>query len=281
MQPGCAEQRRLVGRHLQPLPPLVALLPPPPPLSSPAPSALQVLLLTSIAVLQLLTHSALSPAVQMPGAIGLSPASARAGAMRPALLLIDMQEHFREGMAERLVRRLNPLAAACRAVGAPVIFTQHGHPDSDLHDPSPSVLVNWWSAEGSIRHGSPAWQLLPELHREPGDHVITSKRTYDAFQGTELQERLQRHGCDTVIIGGVMTNLCCETTARSAFTKNYQVLFLSDGTATASKAMHDASLLNLGYGFARIHTCAEAAQLVKAAAAAATGEEAPPRRKAR
>lgn len=77
--------------------------------------------------------------------------------------------------------------------------------------------------------------------------------------------------------------------ARSAFTKNYQVLFLSDGTATASKAMHDASLLNLGYGFARIHTCAKATALVKAAAAeaglAAVGAEAaeatprrPPRR---
>ncbi len=34
----------------------------------------------------------------------------------------------------------------------------------------------------TARYGSPAWQLLPELHREPGDHVITSKRTYDAFQ---------------------------------------------------------------------------------------------------
>lgn len=113
------------------------------------------------------------------------------------------------------------------------------------------------------RYGSTAWQLLPELHREPGDYVITSKRTYDAFQvscerqpgwhcscqwqctawyhmslpcsccaccahitalcvlppmrqGTELQELLQRHGCDTVIVGGVMTNLCCETTARWA-----------------------------------------------------------------
>ncbi|KAI7844727.1 hypothetical protein COHA_001814 [Chlorella ohadii] len=193
-----------------------------------------------------------------------------------------MQEHFREGMAERLVLRLNPLAAACRAAEAPVIFTQHGHPDSDLRDPSPSVLVNWWSAQGSIRYGSPAWQLLPELHREPGDHVITSKRTYDAFQGTELQDLLQRHGCDTVIVAQTCaewrvllkhTNTAAPPfipSGRSAFTKNYRVLFLSDGTATASKAMHEASLLNLGYGFAHIiHTCSAAAAVVKAAAAAA------------
>ena len=54
------------------------------------------------------------------------------------------------------------------------------------------------------------------------------------------------------------------------------MLFLSDGTATASQAMHEASLLNLGYGFARIHTCAQAAALVKAAAAAAaTGQGGP------
>jgi isochorismate hydrolase len=60
-----------------------------------------------------------------------------------------------------------------------------------------------------------------------------------------------------LIIGGVMTNLCCETTARSAFTKNFSVVFLSDGTATADEAMHRASLLNLGYGFARVMTCEE------------------------
>lgn len=54
----------------------------------------------------------------------------------------------------------------------------------------------------------------------------------------------------------------------SAFTKNFNVLFLSDGTATATKQLHAASLLNLGYGFARVLTCAEAAAAVQEAAEA-------------
>lgn len=67
---------------------------------------------------------------------------------------------------------------------------------------------------------------------------------------------------------GPCAQLCCETTARSAFTTNFHVLFLSDGTATDSREMHNASLLNLGYGFATILNCAEAAALVQTEAAA-------------
>ncbi len=48
-----------------------------------------------------------------------------------------------------------------------------------------------------------------------------------------------------VVISGVLTNLCCETTARSAFVKDFNVFFLSDGNATASEEMHKATLLNL------------------------------------
>lgn len=119
--------------------------------------------------------------------------------------------------------------------------------------------------------------------------VITSKRTYDAFQGTELEGLLRRRGVDAVIVGGVMTNLCCETTARwcgrglggagpgphgmspamtprrSAFTKDFEVVFevvfLRDGNATATEEMQRATLLNIGFGFGRVLSCVEAAEL--------------------
>ncbi|KAL4420862.1 hypothetical protein ABPG77_002821 [Micractinium sp. CCAP 211/92] len=200
----------------------------------------------------------------MPGALHLEGGSSASIGMRPVLIIIDMQEHFRDGMAERILPQLNSLIDACRRLGVPIIFTQHGHPDPVAEERS-SVLVRWWGADGSIRLGSPAWELLPELYRLPDDPVIQSKRTYDAFQGTELLGLLEERGCDTLVVGGVMTNLCCETTARSAFTEGFSVLFLSDGTATANKRMHDASLLNLGYGFAHIMTCSQAAAALAAA----------------
>jgi isochorismate hydrolase len=60
-----------------------------------------------------------------------------------------------------------------------------------------------------------------------------------------------------LIIGGVMTNLCCETTARDAFVHDYEVFFLKDGTATQNEEFQQATLLNLSFGFAQIVTCQE------------------------
>ena len=68
---------------------------------------------------------------------------------------------------------------------------------------------------------------------------------------------LRQLGIDAVEISGVMTNLCCETTARSTFVHDFDVIFLNDGTATSSKSMHDATLKAVAYGFGKVMTCAE------------------------
>jgi isochorismate hydrolase len=54
-----------------------------------------------------------------------------------------------------------------------------------------------------------------------------------------------------------MTNLCCETTARDAFVRNFRVFFLVDGTSTVSEDFHISTLKNLGYGFATLLSCAQ------------------------
>ncbi|XXG60368.1 hypothetical protein AAC387_Pa04g2295 [Persea americana] len=66
---------------------------------------------------------------------------------------------------------------------------------------------------------------------------------------------LRDKGIEEVIITGVMTNLCCETTARDAFVRGFRVFFSTDATATSSREMHEATLLNLGYGFAYLVDC--------------------------
>jgi isochorismate hydrolase len=81
---------------------------------------------------------------------------------------------------------------------------------------------------------------------------VIHKSTYDAFQGTELQDELISRNINTVVVTGTMTNLCCETTARSAFCKNFDVLFVGDATSTCSDEMHHSSLINLSFGFARV-----------------------------
>ena len=80
---------------------------------------------------------------------------------------------------------------------------------------------------------------------------------YSAFYKTDLEQYLMSIGIKNVIIGGVMTNLCCETTARDAFVRDFRVFFLVDGTATVSKTYHFTTLRNLAYGFAYLKRCEE------------------------
>jgi nicotinamidase-related amidase len=173
-----------------------------------------------------------------------------------ALVIIDMQEHFRP-CAAPLIPRLASLAAAARSAGVPVVWTQHGHPDPAA-DAAHSNLVRWWGPDNSIELGSPAWQVLPGLGVDRQlDTVIDEKRTYNAFHKTRLKALLKDNHRTAVVIGGVMTELCCETTARSAFVKGFDVVFLSDGTGTEAASHHKATLAALKFGFATIATCAE------------------------
>lgn len=95
---------------------------------------------------------------------------------------------------------------------------------------------------------------MAELDRRPEDQVV-EKSTYSAFQGTRLEEVLKERRVEEVIVTGVMTNLCCETTARDAFIKGFRVFFSADATATADKELHEATLKNLAYGFAYLVDC--------------------------
>jgi isochorismate hydrolase len=91
--------------------------------------------------------------------------------------------------------------------------------------------------------------ISPALRVERGDAVVRKTR-YDAFTGTDLEGVLRRRGVRSVLITGVMTHLCCETTAREAFVRDFKVFFVVDGTATQTEDLHVASLKTLTDGFA-------------------------------
>lgn len=169
---------------------------------------------------------------------------------RSVLLLIDMQEYFRE-MVQPILPNVKKLIEACRNQNVPVLFTQHGYDDPEKDS---GMLGEWWG--DPIIVGSKRWILLPEILPREDEKVIPKKR-YSAYYRTDLETYLHSVGVDDVIIGGVMTNLCCETTARDAFVRDFRVFFLVDGTATASEAHHVATLRNLAYGFAYLKRCGE------------------------
>jgi len=151
---------------------------------------------------------------------------------RAALVNVDLQIFFVENAPEgrTILDRVNRLAAVCRAAGILVVHTAHvlradGSNAGVLAELIPSIRD-----DGFLRDGDPSTALHPDLVIEPAD-VIIKKPRFGAFHGTDLEEILRRRGIDTIVVSGISTDVCCDTTAREANSRDFRVLFLSDGTA--------------------------------------------------
>jgi isochorismate hydrolase len=95
------------------------------------------------------------------------------------------------------------------------------------------------------------------------DDLLIDKNRYSAFFNTGLDETLRSEGIEELIITGVMTNCCCETTARDGFVRDYRIFFISDATATANDDLHIATLKNLAYAFAHVMNSGQMNKLLK------------------
>lgn len=162
-----------------------------------------------------------------------------------ALLVIDMQQYFFSISSPILHNVLN-IIDACRSKGIPIVFTRHGHRNI-LKDGG--MLAKWWG--DCIEYGSDEWKLMDTLSPKDEDRILDKNR-YSAFFRTDLDGILKKLKIEEIIITGVMTNCCCETTARDGFVRDYRVFFISDATATTNEELHSASLKNLAYGFAHV-----------------------------
>ncbi len=172
-----------------------------------------------------------------------------------ALLVVDMQRYFAspEGgaympQAGAVVPGIGELSRYFRKKKRPVVFTRHGHAE-DGNDAG--LLLEWWN--DYIRRDTSEWELVGGIGYQPGDLVIDKNR-YDAFYETSLEDYLKNEGIRDVVICGVMANLCVETTARSAFVRGFRPFIPADAVATATLEFHQAALLNLAYGFAKVVT---------------------------
>jgi isochorismate hydrolase len=165
-----------------------------------------------------------------------------------ALLVLDMQAYFLRDSSHAfipsavgIIPGIQALIHAFATHQRPVIFTRHSNIPADA-----GQMALWW--KDLLEPDTPDSEIIPELDTTTG--VMLVKHQYDAFYGTELEEMLRADGVREVVITGVMTHICCETTARSAFMRGFKVLFTIDGTATYTEAFHRASILNLAHGFA-------------------------------
>jgi nicotinamidase-related amidase len=168
---------------------------------------------------------------------------------KTALLVIDMQAFFRP-MTTTALPNILTLSKFFAKNSLARIFTQHGHPPSDFEPPITNQLVRKWGKEGSIHVDTPEWQLMPEIadlqHKEA---LIIRKTTYDAFLGTDLEQKLRDMQIERVVICGVMTDCCCDTTGRSAFCRGFETWMVKDATGSANKRQHEAALVEWAFGF--------------------------------
>ena len=162
------------------------------------------------------------------------------------ILGIDLQNQFLlpESRAylpssPQFLSRLLNFYEEMKKTGVKIILTRHTHRDN--------ILSVWWGNDMVDEH-------LTSLHKDVikyGDSVV-EKHTYDAFLHTPLESMLREWNIKAVIITGMMTHLCCETTARSAFNHGFSVIFPVDGTLTQNPAFHECSLRALSHGFALV-----------------------------
>jgi ureidoacrylate peracid hydrolase len=156
---------------------------------------------------------------------------------KTALINVDMQNVFVENSPiaapEGLIvlERINKLSAACRKAGILVVHTIVGYRPDHSNVGIASAFAGDVISKRLLDLDQPSAALHPKLVVEKGD-ILLEKPRYGAFYATDLELILRSRGIDTVIITGICTNVCCETTAREAAVRDFKVLFTSDGTAT-------------------------------------------------
>ena len=160
--------------------------------------------------------------------------------MTIAVLVIDVQQGLCEGEGvafdcDGTIERINLVTQKARSAGAPVLFIQHE------------------STSGYLEHGSAAWQLATRLDVQPGD-IKLRKTTPDAFLQTDLEALLKGLCVAELVICGMHSEFCVDTTTRRALALGFPVIWVSDAHTSAGNvaisaqqviAHHNATLTNI------------------------------------
>lgn len=155
---------------------------------------------------------------------------------KTALLVIDVQREYFDPSGPAYVPagagvlpRIQRLIAEFRTRELPVIFIRHQH-RSDGSDIGRMADFAAADEPDSFVEGTQRVELLEDLGVGDSDIVVV-KRRYNSFHGTDLDSILRTLAVRSVVITGLMTSFCCETTAREAHGRDYEVLFVSDANA--------------------------------------------------
>ncbi len=171
---------------------------------------------------------------------------------KSALLVLDMQNVFLSPSSHAFIPSsfvimpiINSLIKFFENHHRPVFFTRHINSEDEK-----DLMLKWWKSPISL--DDPLSSISTDLQVGSSDILIKNK--YSAFINTNLEEILRKKEIKQVLITGVMSHLCCESTAREAFMRNFEVFYIIDGTATYTELLHKGTLFSLAHGFAECLT---------------------------
>ncbi len=174
-----------------------------------------------------------------------------------ALVLIDLQRGIAGRQtaphsASEVIAKSVQLAERFRALGAPVVLVRVSFaPDSR------DRLTHPVDAPMQFGTPPPGWdEIVPEFGPREGDLLVT-KQQWGAFYGTALDLQLRRRGIDTIVLGGIATNMGVESTARDAYEHNYGLVLVEDGMASMSADWHEFAIANIFPRIGRVRSTAQ------------------------
>lgn len=204
---------------------------------------------------------------------------------KTALVVVDMQLYFMgEGqpsecpVARDIVPNVNRLADAVRRAGGTVIWIQtHSGPESKEFW---SVYYERMTPENGEKRvtgmspGGSGFDIWPELDVRPEDPIVPKTR-YSAFipSPSKLEAVLRERGLETLLITGVSTCTCCESTARDAMMLNFRTMMISDGCAAPDDELHNATLNQFYLQFGDVQSTDEVVALLQQGARTAAAAE--------
>jgi len=183
-----------------------------------------------------------------------------------ALIVIDMQNGFCDpkgsvaqigldiSMCEAAISPCKRLVDAARSASVQIFFTRFVY-RADYTDGGVVVqhLIPALAEVNSLAEGSWDADIIPGLTPEPSD-IIIDKNRYSAFYGTRLETYLTSMGVHQLVLCGVTTNMCVETTARDASARDYHTFVAGDACGELERHRHDVALETVGFGFGAVTT---------------------------
>ena len=203
----------------------------------------------------------LNSAKPTPGVIDAEPEPIKLDWSTTALVIIDMQRDFMEpgGFGEtlgndvsqlaRAVKPIGAVLAAARETGMLVVHTREGHlpdlsdaPPAKVERGAPSLRIGDPGPMGRILiRGEAGHDIIPELYPLDSE-VVIDKPGKGAFYATELSDVLETYGIENLLVCGVTTEVCVNTTVREANDRGYRCVVVSDGCASYFPDFHEMGL---------------------------------------